>query len=141
MNLVRPQAERKQITLQINVPAQLIVTTDITMIDTVLRNLLTNAIKFTRQGGTVTVSATQDAETVTVAVADTGVGIPAEKLPRLFQIDARYQCDGTAGEKGTGMGLILCKEFVEKNGGRIWAESELGAGTTFRFMLPILSHP
>ena len=75
-----------------------------------------------------------------VEIRDTGIGIPAEKLPNLFRIDAKYQQAGTAGEKGTGLGLILCKEFVEKHGGKIWVESEVGKGTTVWFTLPKEPH-
>ena len=78
-----------------------------------------------------------DENTLTVAISDTGIGIPEEKLPDLFRIDAKIQQVGTAGEQGTGLGLILCKEFVEIHGGKIWAESGVGQGSTFRFTLPV----
>jgi signal transduction histidine kinase len=70
-----------------------------------------------------------------VAVADTGTGIPAEDIPKLFRIDVQYTNFGTAGEQGTGLGLVLCQELVERNGGRIWVESRIEQGTTFRFTL------
>ncbi|GAK55657.1 response regulator receiver sensor signal transduction histidine kinase [Candidatus Vecturithrix granuli] len=134
--LLTPTAAQKQLQLQHRIQDDLLVIGDVMMIDTVVRNLLTNAIKFTRPGGVITMSASCDARLATVAVTDTGIGIPAEKLPDLFRIDVKYQRDGTADEKGTGLGLILCKEFVERNGGKIWVESEVGRGTTFYFTLP-----
>jgi len=136
ITLLAPNAAQKQITLTNLIQAEIPVAVDVMMIDTVVRNLLANAIKFTEAGGTVTISATHDEQTVTVMVADTGIGIPPEKLANLFRIDAKCQRTGTAGEKGTGLGLILCKEFVERNGGRIGVESEVGKGTTFTFTLP-----
>jgi signal transduction histidine kinase len=107
------------------------------MVDTVIRNLVSNALKFTGTGGVVEISARQDdGQYVEVAVADTGIGISKEGIAKLFRIDDQYINVGTAGERGTGLGLILCKDLVEKNGGRIWVESELGKGTTFRFTIP-----
>jgi signal transduction histidine kinase len=131
-----PTAKQKQITLRSSIQERMVLYADINMLDTVVRNLLSNAIKFTEPSGTVEVSATPGESHVTVAVSDTGIGIHNEKLPKLFRIDAKYQRTGTAGEKGTGLGLILCKEFVEKHDGRIWVESEVGKGTTVRFTLP-----
>ena len=131
---------RLQIMLTNLIQEEIPVAVDVMMIDTVVRNLLSNAIKFTEAGGTVAISATHDEQTVTVRVADTGIGISAETLPNLFRIDAKYQRSGTAGEKGTGLGLILCKEFMEKHGGKIWAESEVGKGTTIWFTLPTKPH-
>jgi two-component system, sensor histidine kinase and response regulator len=136
VKLLQPQAEHKQITLNNLIPTDLLVTIDVPMIDTVVRNLLANAIKFTNSGGTVTLAADQDPEMVTVSITDTGIGISPAQCTHLFRIDTKCQRDGTAGEKGTGLGLILCKEFVEKNGGQIWVESDVGKGTTLRFTLP-----
>jgi signal transduction histidine kinase len=106
------------------------------MMDTVLRNLLSNALKFTHQGGKIQVSAQPNGAHVDIMVADTGTGIPKEDLPRLFRIDIKYSHHGTAGEEGTGLGLILCKDLVEKNNGRIWVESIPRKGTTFTIRLP-----
>lgn len=136
IEILTPNAEQKQIMLKNSLQEELSVDVDIHMLDTVIRNLLSNAIKFTEAGGTVEISATHDENTVSVTVSDTGIGIPEEKLPDLFRIDAKSQREGTAGEKGTGLGLILCKEFIEKHGGKIWAESNVGKGTTFTFTLP-----
>lgn len=108
---------------------------DINMVKSVLRNLLTNAIKFTRPDGSITLSAYSVDERIFITVADTGVGIPQSNLKRIFTLSS-ITTEGTSHEKGTGLGLLLCKEFVEKNGGRIWFESREGEGTTFYFTLP-----
>lgn len=134
--LLTPYAIEKQITLTNLLPERLLITADITMLDTIIHNLLSNAIKFTKAGGNVEVVAASDDQSVIVSIKDTGIGIPAEKLPALFQIDQKYQQIGTADEKGTGLGLILCKEFVERHGGRIWVESEIKQGSTVHFRLP-----
>jgi signal transduction histidine kinase len=134
--LFTPNAEQKQITLRSVIQEQLIIYADINMIDTVMRNLISNALKFTKAGGVVEVSVTHNENEVTVVVSDTGIGISSENLPQLFQIESKYQCPGTSGERGTGLGLILCKEFVEKHDGRIWIESPVGKGTMVTFTLP-----
>jgi signal transduction histidine kinase len=136
ISLIAANAEQKQITLRNLVTKDILVYADQDMIHTVLRNLISNALKFTPPGGSIEVSATQADDLVEVAVSDTGTGIDEEHVAKLFRIDVRYSQEGTAGEQGTGLGLILCKELVEKNGGRIWVESEVGKGTTFRFALP-----
>ena len=136
IELLLPNATQKQITLTNEVQDELLLEVDAKMIDTVIRNLLSNAIKFTAPGGAVTISAKHTAHAVTVAVTDTGIGMPEDVLAALFRIEAKAQRPGTAGERGTGLGLILCKEFVEKHGGAIWVESTVDAGTTFRFTLP-----
>jgi signal transduction histidine kinase len=134
--LFMPNAEQKQITLKISIPEEVIVYADFNMVDTVIRNLVSNALKFTHPGGTVDVSVRQDEKYIEVSVSDTGIGIAREHLSKLFRIETKYKKSGTAREKGTGLGLILCKELVEKNGGTIWVESEVGKGTTFRVTLP-----
>ncbi|HUX54960.1 MAG TPA: ATP-binding protein [Williamwhitmania sp.] len=111
---------------------------DINMITTVVRNLVSNAIKFTSAGGEVSISIVQDSEYVLVTVSDTGVGISPEDMKNLFKLDSNPTTMGTGQEKGTGLGLILCKEFVERNGGKIWVESLLNQGTTFFFTAPKL---
>ena len=139
VNLLLPGAERKQIALETSLPNELWGYADYHMTDAVIRNLLSNALKFTNIYGTVNVSAVQKEECVEVSVSDTGIGIKEEYLSKLFRIDVKYKREGTAHEPGTGLGLILCKEFVKKHGGEIWVESEAGKGTTFRFTLPIAS--
>ena len=108
---------------------------DSNMINLVLRNLLTNAIKFSEAGHTIEIDAKEDADNYVISVKDQGVGISPEVQKLLFEKTTGYSTRGTANEKGTGLGLILCKEFVERNGGRIWLESSLGKGSTFYFTL------
>ncbi|MFY9151476.1 MAG: PAS domain-containing sensor histidine kinase [Prolixibacteraceae bacterium] len=110
------------------------------MISSILRNLLSNAVKFTRKDGKVTVSSkTTNNDRIEISVNDTGIGISANNIAKLFKIDEKVSSPGTEGETSTGLGLLLCKEFVEKHGGEIWVESELGKGSTFRFWLPVTS--
>ena len=105
------------------------------MVRSILRNLLTNAIKFTKPQGTISLNAYRVEHKIIISVADSGVGIPAENRNKLFTITS-VATQGTREEKGTGLGLLLCKEFVEKNGGSIWFETEEDKGTTFYFSLP-----
>ena len=107
------------------------------MINSVLLNLLSNAVKFTRRGGTVTIAVKKtENQMVEISVIDTGVGIQKSLISKLFKIGEKTGKKGTDGELSTGLGLLLCKEFIEKNGGRIWVESEEGVGSTFYFTLP-----
>jgi signal transduction histidine kinase len=126
----------KNISIVNNVPANAIGFADSNTINLVIRNLMTNAIKFTNDGGQVTIAAEERGSEWLFSVRDNGVGIKPEILNILFDKTAPYTTRGTANEKGTGLGLILCKEFVEKNGGKIWAESQEDNGSTFWFTLP-----
>jgi signal transduction histidine kinase len=136
VDLLNVQATQKQITLNSLIQEQMFVYADVNMVDTVIRNLISNALKFTYVGGTVEISAYQDDHYIEVSVSDTGVGIEEEDLSKLFRIDAKYKRTGTAQEEGTGLGLILCKEFIERHRGKIWVESQVGKGTVFRFTIP-----
>jgi two-component system sensor histidine kinase/response regulator len=136
MTIFASKAEQKGILLQNQIQGRLSAYADYSMVNTVLRNLISNALKFTEAKGTITVSGVQHDEEVEVAVADTGCGIDEYGMEMLFRIDTSYSNVGTAGEQGTGLGLILCKELVEQNGGKIWVESEVGKGTIFKFTLP-----
>ena len=129
-------AEQKQIALTSAVPENVLAHADHAMVQTIMRNLVSNALKFTPAGGRITIAAQRTAHSVAVAVADTGTGMSPEVLAQLFRIDTHYTTTGTAGEKGTGLGLILCHDLVQKNGGRLWVESALEQGATFRFTLP-----
>ncbi len=108
---------------------------DMNMINLIFRNLILNGIKFTENGGQITVSAQDNGNEFTIAIADNGVGISEDIQKILFDKPSGYSTRGTANEKGTGLGLILCKEFVEKNGGKIWLKSGLGNGSTFYFTI------
>jgi two-component system, sensor histidine kinase and response regulator len=106
------------------------------MISTVVRNLCSNSIKFTPKNGTIRVSALEKENNIEVCISDTGIGISEKDIDKLFRIDVHHTTIGTSSEKGTGLGLILCKEFIEKNDGQIWVESTLGKGSNFKFILP-----
>lgn len=136
VNLFMAMAEDKQITLTQHIPGQTIVYADPRMVDAVIRNLLSNALKFTGPGGHVEISVSVHDIVVEVAISDTGPGISLENFDKLFRLDAKYTRPGTEGERGTGLGLILCQEFIRQNKGEIWGESEPGIGSTFRFTLP-----
>ena len=128
-------AGQKSITIQMDIPPKVSVFADQAMISTVFRNLISNAIKFTKAGGKIVLSVNQNTTGIVVSVQDTGIGIPEIMIGKLFQIDQCYSTPGTNREQGTGLGLILCKEFVEKHGGKIWVESEEGKGSVFFFTL------
>ena len=132
-----PNADAKNIAINCSAEDNIHVFADIDMLKTVLRNLMTNAIKFTNNGGAVNMRAEQTDSNVTISVSDNGIGIGIDDLNKLFDISEVITTKGTAGETGTGLGLLLCKEFVEKHGGKIWVESEVGKGSDFKFTLPI----
>jgi len=136
IDLLAGQAKKKNIRILSTVEGDCFVTGDLNMIDAVLRNLITNAIKFTPKDGQVVVSVKQSASHYDVSVRDTGVGIANENIQKLFRIEGKYARKGTDQERGSGLGLILCKEFIEKHGGSIWVDSTLGQGSDFRFTLP-----
>ncbi len=129
-------AAYKEIDISIDIPVDALVHADKNMIMTVLRNLVTNAIKFSHNGSRVSVSSVENDDYWEVSVCDRGVGIEEEHLKKLFRIDSHFTTRGTAHETGTGLGLIVCKEFVEKNNGIIYAESSSGKGSVFTFTLP-----
>ncbi len=138
IEIISQRALQKKITIINEIPDSEIVYADEKMIGTVLRNLISNAVKFTRTGGRIIAKSERTFNrTLTVSVADNGVGIPENDLARLFKIEEKVSSRGTEDEPSTGLGLILCKEFVEKNGGKIWVESKEGVGSTFYFTLPV----
>lgn len=128
-------ARSKNIRIINTVKAKNLVYADMMMLDTVVRNLICNAIKFTHNGGEIRISLKEYRDMTEMAVADNGVGIEAEHIDKLFKIDVKHTSAETADEKGTGLGLSICKEFVEKNGGKIWVESEPGKGSIFYFTM------
>jgi signal transduction histidine kinase len=130
-------AETKQIVLESEMEGNITVSVDKSMIFTVISNLVNNGLKYTMPGGRVTVQAARDNNNMEVKVIDTGVGIKEENREKLFRIDTTYIKPGTNHENGTGLGLILCKEFIELHHGRIWVESVYGKGSTFAFSIPV----
>ena len=120
---------------------QINVNADKDMLKNILLNLVSNAIKFTNNGGAINISAEEKDSSLIISVSDNGIGILPENIARLFDISEVLTTKGTEGESGTGLGLLLCKEFVEKHGGRIWVESEVGKGSVFKFTLPISEKP
>jgi signal transduction histidine kinase len=128
-------AQIKGIGIKSNLQSNIFVYADYNMLLTILRNLITNAIKFSKEGDSITLDVIEKDDSITVKVIDTGVGIKSEDLNKLFRLDENLKTEGTANETGTGLGLILCKEFVEKNNGTIWVESVLGKGSSFSFTL------
>jgi signal transduction histidine kinase len=135
-NLHLPAAN-KEINLYNETDDNIFIVADKNMVNTVLRNLLSNAVKFTHRQGTVLVGAEIESEYVIIKVKDTGIGISGENIKNLFRIDAKHSMPGTENEQGTGLGLKLCKEFVEKMGGKIWVESIENRGSEFKFSIPV----
>jgi signal transduction histidine kinase/Flp pilus assembly protein TadD len=134
--LLMPSAKNKNIDLKIDCDDNLTLFADQQMLTTIFRNLISNAIKFTYPGGTVTIKVTEEPTGVNISVMDTGVGMNEETIRKLFKLNEITTHNGTEGEKGTGLGLILCKEFIQLHKGRIWIESEPGKGSKFIFTLP-----
>ena len=134
----RKLAEQKGIKFELKIPEDLQVTADHNMIATVVRNLLSNAVKFTPNQGTVTLSLIREDKMAVIRVKDTGIGISPENLAKLFKVSENFKTYGTNNEEGTGLGLILCKEFILINKGEIDVTSEKGVGTTTIVRLPLL---
>jgi signal transduction histidine kinase len=130
-------AAGKNIEITSFVPENLTILADKNMIKTILRNLVSNAIKFTHRNGKVAIKVSVDNSSAEVEVSDNGIGMTSDTISKLFRIDANLSTPGTEKEKGTGLGLFLCKEFVEKHGGKIWIRSEAGTGTSFFFTIPL----
>ena len=136
IHLFSSQAELKAIRIIDDVPEDVKVLGDKNVVRMVIRNLLANALKFTKNDGQIIISTSLQGESVLIEVRDTGVGIPPEKIKLLFT-DAHFISPDTNHNAGTGIGLLLCKEFLSKTSGEIWAESEEGKGSSFKFTLPI----
>jgi signal transduction histidine kinase len=137
INLLEGDILRKNIAIRQLIGSNITVFADENMLKTIFRNLVSNAIKFSHENGSITLKSAVIDQQIEVTVADTGIGIPPENLSLLFRIDTTVTTKGTANETGTGLGLILCKEFVEKHNGKIWVESEVGKGSEFKFILPL----
>ncbi len=136
LDLLEYNANNKEIELLNNISSSIAVYGDANMINLIIRNLISNAIKFTNKGGKIEINSTFNGDEVTISVSDNGVGISEKDQQKLFRIDTYHTTIGTNDEPGTGVGLIFCKELVEKNDGKIWVESELGKGSKFIFTLP-----
>jgi two-component system, sensor histidine kinase and response regulator len=136
VTLLYSQAQAKKIEMNNHVPENLMAAADLNMVLTVVRNLLSNAIKFTNEGGKIEIHGKSGNNHVEISVEDTGVGISPEDLEKIFRIDIKHSTSGTANERGSGLGLVLCKEFIEKNFGLLKASSEIGKGSRFWFTLP-----
>jgi PAS domain S-box-containing protein len=136
LELLNSSAYAKKITVNYSFAEDITVFADIDMLKTIMRNLVSNAIKFTNKNGSIDISAKQTHSKITISVIDNGIGIKPENLAELFDISQMHTTTGTAEEEGTGLGLIICQDFVEKHGGKIGVESEPGKGSKFSFTLP-----
>ncbi len=134
--LLENSANNKSITLEAEIDIKINAFADAKMIPSIVHNLISNSIKFTRTGGTVKILAKVEENDIIISVVDNGVGMEPEQIAKLFRIDTVFSIPGTENEKGSGLGLILCKEMIEINGGKIWAESEEGKGSKLSFTLP-----
>lgn len=130
-------AAQKSIRIKAELTNGIILFADKQMIGTIIRNLLSNAIKFTQSGGQIQLSSSINSDQIIITVSDNGVGISPDRLENILQIDEGQSTPGTHFETGTGLGLILCREFISKHAGKIWVKSKLGKGTAFSFSLPI----
>jgi PAS domain S-box-containing protein len=137
IEVLKESARKKDIKITYSLQDDVVINADLHMFETIVRNLVSNAIKFTPKSGEIFVSATSRPDmTTVVAIHDTGIGMTKELISRLFLLNEKTNRKGTDGEPSTGLGLLLCKEFCEKHGGKIWVESEVGKGSTFSFMIP-----
>ena len=136
LKTLKPNADAKNITINYSATDQLKFYADVDMLKTVLRNLVSNAIKFTNNGGEINIRAEENSESVTISVFDNGIGIAPHNLKKLFNISQTLTTKGTANESGTGLGLLLCQEFVAKHDGRLWVNSTFGKGSEFCFNIP-----
>jgi len=134
--LLQEGADKKNLQVEMDVKTDTYAYGDINMVSTILVNLVSNAIKYSKPDGNIKVNALDKDGFIKISVADNGVGLTQEDISKLFRVEIDHKTIGESEEKGTGIGLILCKEFVTKNGGEIWVESEYGTGSTFSFTLP-----
>ena len=136
IELLNSNAQNKHIKISSAIEKTTLVYADKNMVHTIVRNLISNAIKYTNNGGFVNITGRVEPHWVEIFIEDNGIGIEQKNIQKLFRIDESYTTPGTQREKGTGLGLVLCKEFIDKNGGAIKVESRPGKGTTFSFTLP-----
>jgi PAS domain S-box-containing protein len=140
LEIAKSRAKHKSIILSTDISEEFIIFADENMINTVIRNLLSNSIKFCNKNDKITISANKLNDKLEIKITDTGVGMSPELSAKLFRLDSKTSSIGTSGEHGTGLGLLLCKELVEKNQGKIWVESMLGKGTTMFFTVPLFQN-
>ncbi len=133
-------AYQKQIRINSYINPEIFVNADMEMMSTIYRNLVSNAVKFTFPGGTINITSRDSSGFVENVIEDSGVGMDSKTLQKLFQVDSHISTKGTSNESGTGLGLLICKEFVETNGGRIWVESEENKGSRFYFSVPMADY-
>ena len=136
--LLQDHQQRKNITIQRD-NTNIEFSSDPNALKTVLRNLISNALKFTPNDGIIKISAKKSKDEVVVSISDSGVGIKSDLIPMIFKMDSYISTEGTDQEQGTGIGLSLCREMIARHNGKIWAESELGQGSVFHFSLPDLN--
>jgi two-component system, sensor histidine kinase and response regulator len=134
-DLLNDAASQKSITITNNIPQKFMVYADISLLSTIMRNLISNGLKFTDKGGKIEIYGVRTASESVISFTDNGIGISKENIAKLFRIDANHSTTGTHGEEGTGLGLLLCNDFVEKHGGKMRVESEEHKGSTFSFTL------
>ncbi|MDD4604294.1 MAG: PAS domain-containing sensor histidine kinase [Bacteroidales bacterium] len=137
IQLLEDMAKKKSISITYTIPDHCFVFADKNMIDTIIRNLLSNAIKFTPKDGNIHISVVVRNDLMEISVKDSGVGIPSVTIDSIFKMDQKISTLGTEKEKGSGLGLLLCKEFVERHGGKIWVKSKSGKGSVFTFTIPV----
>jgi signal transduction histidine kinase len=136
IDLLIKRGEQKGIEMISDVPLEQKVYADKAMLNSILRNLLSNAVKFTKRGGIVRISSKITGDNMLeISITDSGIGIPESLSEKLFKLEEKVGRKGTEDEESTGLGLLLCKEFVEKHGGKIWVDSKEGVGSTFYFTL------
>ena len=136
LELSRSIAKTKDISIQVHIPEDVEVNSDKKILKTIIRNLMSNAIKYSRPGDKITISAVEEKDLVKIVISDSGVGMDDDTLENLFSITGNTPLPGTLNEKGSGFGLVLCREFIEKLGGKIWVESEKEKGSDFIFTIP-----
>jgi signal transduction histidine kinase len=133
-------SNKKEIHIEATIDKSLEIYADQHILQSVIRNILSNAVKFTPTGGSIKIQAKENSKNITISIADTGIGMNAKMLENIFQLDVKNNRKGTDDEPSSGLGLILCKEFIEKHGGKIWIESEVNKGSTFYFVFLMPLH-
>jgi PAS domain S-box-containing protein len=137
ISIVQERAKNKEIEIGYQISEDLTISADVNMLMTIIRNLASNAVKFTPQGGNIFISAkVANDDNIEISIKDSGIGMSRPMVDHLFRLDDQINRTGTEGEPSTGLGLIICKDFIEKHGGKIWVDSEEGKGSTFYFSLP-----